>query len=470
MEKELEKVENVQKKLATENNRLEKVRVKRDKGLRKTSALNATLKSLEEKQKDLEKELGKLETLEGRVQKNKAKMNKAKDELDTVLEKKVKALEERDSLKAEVNEFIVIQKQLKEEMRELKENIKAITDLGPESECPTCFRKLGKTHESLIRTFNKQVEDIKKQLEKDKVYNTDVKTNLNECEARFKALTKREYLLRGRLEEWKIEFSKVERIGSVRGSLKNTLTRVKESKAEINRIEKELASLKMEDNTLIKSRKALEEVNSQIRSVEKETLKVNAEKGRIEERIKSGGNELERLNLLHSQLVGKKTEMELIGALEKVMGDFKKHLISRIRPRLTSISSDLIGSLTNGKYNEIELSEDYDISIREGGTSYGIDRFSGGESDLANLCLRLAISEVIAEKSGTTGFNFIVLDEIFGSQDSERKRALLSTLGGLSNRFKQIFLITHIEDVRELMGNVIQISENIDGSSSAEVL
>jgi exonuclease SbcC len=64
----------------------------------------------------------------------------------------------------------------------------------------------------------------------------------------------------------------------------------------------------------------------------------------------------------------------------------------------------------------------------------------------------------------------IVLDEIFGSQDTNRKRQVLVTLNSLSNRFKQIFLITHVEDVKELMGNVIKVTEAQDGTSIAEVM
>ena len=166
----------------------------------------------------------------------------------------------------------------------------------------------------------------------------------------------------------------------------------------------------------------------------------------------------------------KKAEAEILATLESIMGDFRKHLISRIRPALSSMSSELLGILTEGRYNEIELNEDYEISIRDAGEMHKLDRFSGGEMDLANLCLRLAISEIIASRYGTNNFDMIVLDEIFGSQDAHRKRALLTTLNGLSNRFKQIFLITHVEDVKELMGNVIQVSENNDGTSQAEVM
>ena len=56
------------------------------------------------------------------------------------------------------------------------------------------------------------------------------------------------------------------------------------------------------------------------------------------------------------------------------------------------------------------------LLVYDNGNAYGIERFSGGEEDLANLCLRLAISEVITERAGGV-FNFIILDEIFGSQD-----------------------------------------------------
>ena len=48
--------------------------------------------------------------------------------------------------------------------------------------------------------------------------------------------------------------------------------------------------------------------------------------------------------------------------------------------------------------------------------------FSGGEQDLAALCLRLALSRTLAGQRGVeTGF--IILDEVVGSQDHERGQA-----------------------------------------------
>jgi exonuclease SbcC len=98
-----------------------------------------------------------------------------------------------------------------------------------------------------------------------------------------------------------------------------------------------------------------------------------------------------------------------------------------------------------------------------------LDRFSGGETDLANLCLRLAISQVIAERSGDIDFQFIILDEIFGSQDQERKRNILDALSTLTRRFRQIFLITHVDEIKDAMEHVIVVKENEDGTSSASL-
>jgi exonuclease SbcC len=116
----------------------------------------------------------------------------------------------------------------------------------------------------------------------------------------------------------------------------------------------------------------------------------------------------------------------------------------------------------------MELDEDYNIMIYDDGNSYSIQRFSGGEEDLANLCLRLAISEVITERAGGI-FNFIILDEIFGSQDMVRRQNIMKALNGLSSKFRQIFLITHIDDVKNYVENVINVSENEDGTSVVKI-
>jgi exonuclease SbcC len=154
--------------------------------------------------------------------------------------------------------------------------------------------------------------------------------------------------------------------------------------------------------------------------------------------------------------------------LSEIMSNFRTHLISRIRPTLASYSSDFFDRLTDGKYRELELDENYNLLVYDNGNAYGIDRFSGGEEDLVNLCLRLAISEVITERAGGA-FNFIILDEIFGSQDVYRRQNIMKALSSLSSKFRQIFLITHVDDVKNYMENIIYVKEDENGVSNVKI-
>ncbi len=151
-----------------------------------------------------------------------------------------------------------------------------------------------------------------------------------------------------------------------------------------------------------------------------------------------------------------------------ILSDFRKHLIGRIRPLLSQKASDFLVQVTDGKYSAMELNEDYDILIYDEGEKFLIDRFSGGEKDLANLCLRLAISQLITESRGS-GLGFIILDEVFGSQDAERKNNILKALGKLSNQFHQIFLITHVDDIKDQVEYALSIKEDEAGTSHASL-
>jgi exonuclease SbcC len=107
--------------------------------------------------------------------------------------------------------------------------------------------------------------------------------------------------------------------------------------------------------------------------------------------------------------------------------------------------------------------------VHDDGAPFALARFSGGEADLANLCLRLAVSQVVAERAGTEGFGFLALDEIFGSQDEVRKGNILRALSSLSGRFRQILLITHIPDVKESADHVLRVEALDDGTSRISV-
>jgi exonuclease SbcC len=190
----------------------------------------------------------------------------------------------------------------------------------------------------------------------------------------------------------------------------------------------------------------------------------------ILEKVEQLSVRITELKELEKKIAEFKDDLMYLTKLDSVLNKFKNYMISRIAPTLTMHASDLFRGLTDGKYNRLEVDNDYNVYLYDDGTPFPLNRYSGGEEDLANLCLRLAISEVITAQVGTSNINFIILDEVFGSQDLHRKRNLLQALNGLTNKFRQIFLITHIEDVKDFIEFNIHVTENDDGTSSVKTM
>ena len=205
-----------------------------------------------------------------------------------------------------------------------------------------------------------------------------------------------------------------------------------------------------------------------LNSLNLELERKESDKKLILQKVDNFKEKITNLEKAKKKIKEEKIVTQHLGMLNEVMTDFRTYLISRIRPTLSTYSSDFFERLTDRKYHQLELDENYNLLIYDNGQAYGIERFSGGEEDLANLCLRLAISEVITERAGGV-FNFIILDEIFGSQDYIRRHNIMKALNLLSSKFRQIFLITHVDDVKEDMENIISVIENEDGNSTAQI-
>ncbi len=140
--------------------------------------------------------------------------------------------------------------------------------------------------------------------------------------------------------------------------------------------------------------------------------------------------------------------------LDSAYGELRTELNARLRPELGEIAGAFLTDLTDDRYNEFELDENYEIILIGGGVPRQV--ISGGEEDLANLVLRLAVSQLIAERSGQP-FSLLVLDEVFGSLDEQRRMNVVELLRRLQDRFEQVIVITHIDGVRDGLDRVLEV-------------
>ena len=207
--------------------------------------------------------------------------------------------------------------------------------------------------------------------------------------------------------------------------------------------------------------------------------KMSAERDRLEEKLEEAREALEEANRkasAESEAVAaarsrlkdakelaktvdeERREFELRAAVAGALEAYREEASRRARPMLETEASKLLRQITEATYPRIRLTEDYFLEIAEGRDFFLSKRFSGGEQDLAALCLRLALARTLAHQRGTE-HSFIILDEVFGSQDVGRRKMLMEQLIELSRgEFEQIFVISHTEDIIEQCSLHISVS------------
>lgn len=150
----------------------------------------------------------------------------------------------------------------------------------------------------------------------------------------------------------------------------------------------------------------------------------------------------------------------------ELLDKYRAYQNQRAWPWLEQGASALLAATTDGRYADVRLDEEYRIRIVDRGETHALARYSGGEQDLANLCLRLAIADWVARERGVE-IGFVILDEVFGSQDEERRQRLLGELRALSNRFRQVLVITHLPEIADLCDHQLEVRLEQAGRSVA---
>jgi exonuclease SbcC len=165
-----------------------------------------------------------------------------------------------------------------------------------------------------------------------------------------------------------------------------------------------------------------------------------------------------------------RSEARYVERVGMLLDGFRTHLVARIGPELSREAEALFRELTNHEYDDLRVDEEtLTVQIADGGEYFAIDRFSGSETDLANLALRVAISTQLSRMSGAD-VGMLVLDEVLGSLDEERKDLMVQALGRLSSRFHQLFVITHAERVKDQFPATILIRKTGRRRSVAELV
>ena len=150
-------------------------------------------------------------------------------------------------------------------------------------------------------------------------------------------------------------------------------------------------------------------------------------------------------------------------------------LIERALPEIEDDANELLERLTGGQMQvhfdtqrklktSDRLAETLDITIADSAGERPYENFSGGEQFRVNFAIRLALSRILARRSGAR-LQTLVIDEGFGSQDADGRQRLVEAINTIQDDFERILVITHIDELQDAFPIRIEVQKGVEGSA-----
>jgi exonuclease SbcC len=291
---------------------------------------------------------------------------------------------------------------------------------------------------------------------------------------------------------------------------------LKQKIAGLSGYEKKREELNKADSLLTMEAKALKDIEGWIDDNQK-SIDSNAEKSRLLdgdiEKLKEAIKELDQMEAefkliqqketeLRDKLTGNQERLKYISELEKSIKDnenqlatlkreeniykelseaFSKKglqalLIKQAFPEIEIEANRLLNRMTDNrlsltlesqkemKSKKGEVIETLDIKISDELGTRNYEMFSGGESFRIDLALRIALSKLLVRRAGAS-MPILIIDEGFGTQDIMGRERLVEAIKSIEDDFEKIFVITHLEELKEYFPVIISIRKLAEGST-----
>jgi exonuclease SbcC len=144
--------------------------------------------------------------------------------------------------------------------------------------------------------------------------------------------------------------------------------------------------------------------------------------------------------------------------------DEANRILSRLTANGTQITLESLSELKSGGTRE---TLDIRISDELGERKYEL--YSGGEAFRVDFAIRIALSKLLARRSGTP-LQTLVIDEGFGTQDEEGLTHLIEAIQTISDEFEKVLVITHLDVIKNAFPVRIEVIKHADSGSTFTVV
>ncbi len=226
-----------------------------------------------------------------------------------------------------------------------------------------------------------------------------------------------------------------------------------------------------------------EEAAPDLDSVERELLNLQEQENRLRMEVGAARQKvmvLDDLKIRRKALEAQREEQaRLVVQYRQLERAFGKDgvpalLIEQALPQIEAKANEVLDRLSAGQMSvrfvtqremktREELKETLDIQISDSAGTRDYEMFSGGEAFRVNFAIRLALSEVLAQRAGAR-LQTLVIDEGFGSQDAEGRQRLIEAINLVRPDFAKILVITHIEELKDVFPTRVEVEKTERGS------
>jgi len=151
-------------------------------------------------------------------------------------------------------------------------------------------------------------------------------------------------------------------------------------------------------------------------------------------------------------------------------------LIEEALPQIEARANELLARLSAGEMSvrfltqreykdkqRTDQKDTLDLLIADGAGARDYEMYSGGEAFRVNFAIRLALSDVLAQRAGAR-LQTLFIDEGFGSQDDQGRQRLLEAIDLIRPDFAKILVITHIDELKAHFPTRLEVEKTARGS------
>jgi DNA repair protein SbcC/Rad50 len=149
-------------------------------------------------------------------------------------------------------------------------------------------------------------------------------------------------------------------------------------------------------------------------------------------------------------------------------------IIENLLPQLETMTNHVLARLSGGQLHvqfvtqrwsrkATKAMETLDILIADSKGTRPYETYSGGEAFRINFAIRLSLARLLAQRSGTA-LQMLIVDEGFGTQDSEGCDRLITAINAIAEDFSCILTVTHMPAFRDAFQSRIEVSKGDRGS------